>query len=136
MVIGNRHDAPIGTDHLTVTVYSALRLDEATIGGQPVPVGSVKRFGVNAYPITVDVPAGQSVTVQLKMVGHVDKSQQYHLTVVRQPTVHPDTIDVSVTGRNGFTVLDSPDLKIDGRTAKATVGDDRVTSLTADFSGP
>jgi hypothetical protein len=117
-------------------VYSALRATSVTVQDFPARYGAVPRFGLSAYTIVVDVPAGQTVTVKLKLTGVIDKADDYRLTVVRQPMVNPDVIDVTVTGRSGFTVKDSNDVKIDGKIGKATVGPDRITPLVAQFSGP
>jgi hypothetical protein len=136
VVVGNAHGLPVGTDHLFLTVYSALRATSVTVQDFPARYGAVPRFGLSAYTIVVDVPAGQTVTVKLKLTGVIDKADDYRLTVVRQPMVNPDVIDVTVTGRSGFTVKDSNDVKIDGKIGKATVGPDRITPLVAQFSGP
>lgn len=136
VVVDNAHGLPPGTDHLFLTVYSALRATSVTIQDLPVRFGAVPRFGLSAYTVVVDVPAGQTVSVKLKLTGVVETGDDYRLTVVRQPTVTPDVIDVTVTGRSGFTIKGANGLQLDGKTGKATVGSDRVTPIVAQFGGP
>src|SRR4029079_15826728 len=121
-VIGNRHEQPPGTNHLFLTVYSALRALGATVDGRPAATGAASRFGLSAFTVVVDVAPGQTVTMTMQLTGTVARGDAYRLAVVRQPVVNPDRIDISVVGRSGFIVTDSDRITIDQKQGKATVG--------------
>ncbi|MEY2461036.1 MAG: hypothetical protein QOG30_2866 [Acidimicrobiaceae bacterium] len=130
-VIGNAHDAPSGSNHLFLTVYTPLTATGATINDAPTGIGSAQRFGLSAYSIIADVPAGGTVTIHLTLSGGIARSRQYQLTVVRQPTVNLDNIGVTVKGKEGWRLVDFPGFQLDGTTGEATIGDVRREILTA-----
>lgn len=130
-VIGNANGLPTGTNHLFLTIYTPLNAKGATINDAPTGVGSIKRFGLSAFTIVVDVPPGGTVDVDLKLAGVITRSRQYQLTVVRQPTVNLDHIEVTLQGREGWRVVDFPGFQRDGNTGKASIGEGRKEILTA-----
>ena len=130
-VIGNAADKPVGTNHLFLTVYTPLTANGATINDAPTGIGSLTRFGLSAYTVVVDVPPGGTVTVHLALSGVVARSRQYQLTVVRQPTVNPDHIDVTLQGREGWHIADFPGFQLAGDTGTASIGEGRTEILTA-----
>lgn len=130
-VIGNANGLPPGTNHLFLTVYSPLSAKSATVNDAPTGVGSVKRFGLSAYTVVVDVPPGGTVTVEIKLTGVIGRSRQYQLTVVRQPTVNPDHIDLTLSGKEGWRVVSSANFQLSGGTGKASIGEGRSEILTA-----
>jgi hypothetical protein len=135
-VIGNRNDQPFGTNHMFVTVYSPLHATSASLDNNPVGIGATPRFGLTAFTVVVDVPAGQTVTLRMKLSGVVASGDNYRLKVVRQPTVNPDQTDVTVTGRSGWTVADANGINVDRNIGRTTIGPDRVVALTAEFNDP
>lgn len=135
-VIGNANGQPFGTNHLFLTVYSPLRATSATLDGGPLSFGSVKRFGLSAYTIVVDVPPGGSVAIELRLSGEIEPSRSYQLTVVRQPTVNPDAIEIVVRGRDGFRSRPGKGFTTSGDAASQAVGENRVSVLEAAFDGP
>ncbi|MEY2451726.1 MAG: hypothetical protein QOD92_1300 [Acidimicrobiaceae bacterium] len=130
-VVGNANGLPVGTNHLFLNVYSPLGAVGATINGVPTGLGSIKRFGLSAYTVVVDVPPGGTVTVEIKLAGIVDRSRQYQLTVVRQPTVNSDHIDVTLNTRDGWRIVSFPGFQLDRGTGKASIGEGRSEILTA-----
>jgi hypothetical protein len=130
-VIGNAHGQPFGTNHLFLTVYTPLGARGATINDEPTGLGSVERFGLSAYTIVVDVPPGGTVTVRLALSGVIARSRQYQLTVVRQPTVNLDHIDLSIKGREGWRVSEFPGFQVAAATGKATIDASRTEILKA-----
>ena len=125
-----RPGQPSGTNHLFLTVYTPLTATGATINDAPTGIGSVRRFGLSAYSIVVDVPPGGTVTVHLKLSGVVARSRQYQLTVVRQPTVNLDHIDSPSRARGGGGWRLSR-LPTDGRHRQGQIGAERSEILTA-----
>jgi Protein of unknown function (DUF4012) len=134
-VIGNASGRPPGTNHLFLTAYSPLVTREAIVNGVSTPIGSVKRFGLTAYTVVVDVPPGGSVDVEFKLTGTIARSSRYQLTVVRQPTVNSDHIDVTVKGNEGWNVASFPGFQLDNGTGRATIGQGRTEILTARLNG-
>ena len=120
-VIGNERGKPPGTNHMFLTVYSPLQATGATVDDAAVAVGSVRRFGLSTYTIFVDVPPGGTVTVELKLAGVIPRSRQYQLTVVRQPTVNADHIDVTLNGKEGWQVVGSGSFQVSGGSGKTSV---------------
>jgi hypothetical protein len=130
-VIGNANGLPPGTNRLLLTVYSPLGATGATINGVPAGVGSVKRFGLSAYTVTVEIPSGATADVEFKLSGIVDRARQYQLTVVRQPTVNSDHIDVTLHTKDDWHIASFPGFQLEGGVGKASVGVERSTILTA-----
>ncbi|MEY2423959.1 MAG: hypothetical protein QOI95_4026 [Acidimicrobiaceae bacterium] len=130
-VIGNAQGKPPGTNHLFLTVYSSLRATGATLDGAPTNIGSIKRFGLSAYTVVVDVPPGGTANVEIKLTGTIARSRQYQLTVVRQPTVNSDHIDVTVKPKEGWKIVSFPGFQLAGNTGSASIGEDRREILTA-----
>jgi hypothetical protein len=130
-VIGNANGQPPGTNHRFLTVYSPLGATGATVNGAAAGVGSMQRFGLFAYTVVVDVPPKGTVTVELRLAGILSRSRQYQLTLVRQPTVNTDHIEVTLNTRDGWKIVDFPGFQLEKGTGKATVGEDRSNILTA-----
>lgn len=100
VIIGNAHDLPMGTSRLYVSIYSPWALTGARIGGRPVTVESERERDRNVYSTYVDIPPGAEVTIELDLAGWYDG--HYRLDVHRQPTAHPDALEVVVDGRPLF----------------------------------
>ncbi len=81
------------------------------------------------YSARINIPAGQTVTLELNLSGTVDASDTYRLTVANQPTVNPDTVTLSVSPQAGYTAGGGGwEVTDDGtatRTADTTAGDQR-----------
>jgi Protein of unknown function (DUF4012) len=70
-VIGNRIGKPLGTSSLLVTLYSPLGLEQVTVNGAVVGVTPGTEDGWNAYRFSVDIPAGETATIDAALSGKV-----------------------------------------------------------------
>jgi hypothetical protein len=70
-VIGNRIGQPDGTSTLWVTVYSPLGLDRLTVDGAEVGAEAGTEDGWNAYRVRVDIPPGETATIEATLSGTV-----------------------------------------------------------------
>ncbi len=125
-------DTPLGTSGVNFSAYSPLQLDDAVarsaLGEGPQFMTSEQEFGMFVYSARINIPAGQTVTFELRLSGTIDPSDTYRLTVANQPTVNPDTMTLSVAPQAGYTADEGGgwDVTDDGtatRTADTTGGD-------------
>jgi len=103
-VVGNapqregRRGPPAGTNLSLLSVYSALGLAGARVDGASLPIEIGEELGHHVYIAPVEIPQGATVTVELDLVGTIDASSRYRLTVAQQPLVIPDEVEVEVDG--------------------------------------
>lgn len=90
---------PMGTSRLYVSVYSPWALASASIGGTAVNLESERELGRNVYSTFVDVGAGSTATLVVRLTGSYDTSagSRYALTVHRQPVVAADDVRIDST---------------------------------------
>jgi hypothetical protein len=90
---------PIGTNFLSLTVYSPLALVSATEDGSDFPFGHQHEFGVSAYTTADYLASGSSDIFVLHLTGVLAPTAGYQLTVHQQPLVNRDmaTVDLSTT---------------------------------------
>jgi len=106
-VIGsNDQGFDFGTNVALVHVHTALDLVEARIDGQVVVPTRQAAFDGEAIGVTLEIPPGASVTLEVSLQGQVNGDYQLHL--VQQPLVNPDTVSVDVTtdGEQSIFVVD------------------------------
>lgn len=127
-------DTPLGTSGVNFSVYSPLRLDDAVarsaLGEGELTMNAEREFGMFVYSAMINIPAGQSVTIEMQLSGTINPSDTYRLTVANQPTVNPDTVTLSVTPQAEYTAESGGgwEIRDDGtatRTADTTDGDQR-----------
>ena len=63
---------PPGTSRLYLSVYSALGLDNMTVDGEPVSVDAGVEQGWNVYSRFVEIPAGETVTIEVEFARVID----------------------------------------------------------------
>ncbi|CAN5449172.1 hypothetical protein BH10ACT2_BH10ACT2_21060 [soil metagenome] len=68
-VIGNAVGLPDGTNHMWLSVYTALPMVGTTIDGEPTGMQTSSVFGWNVATRFVDVPPGATVVVTLSLDG-------------------------------------------------------------------
>ncbi|MGI8710983.1 MAG: DUF4012 domain-containing protein [Acidimicrobiales bacterium] len=99
-VTANTVGLPPGTNRTFLSVSSPLSLRSASKGGRAAGVEpeADPRLGVTHYGLFVDVPPKGSVVVRLRLRGDLRPSYRYRLTLVDQPLVNPDHLDLAVSG--------------------------------------
>jgi hypothetical protein len=87
---------PAGTNTMYLSYYSPLNLISATLNGLPTGIEAQSELGANVYSSDFVVYAGQTATIVLKLEGVIGDSSNYHLQVLTQPLVNPDTLAIRV----------------------------------------
>jgi hypothetical protein len=98
----NDDGQPFGTNETQVRLYSPLSISSATSSETPLPISIQNEFGMHSYTAALDVPAGQTVTIQLHLSGRISPGP-YRLTLAHQPLVNEDTIHLTVEGTKRWT---------------------------------
>jgi len=98
-----------GTNATWLTVYSPLLFDQVTVNGVRSSMTVGKELGVNAYSQFVDIPAGSTVTVTVRLVGHVDPAHRYRLAVRLQPSANSQQTEIEVSPTVGWRLADGSD---------------------------
>ena len=103
----NSHGYRDATNRSVVVVHTPHEAIEWLGGDEPELTRSWNEFGLRRHERVVAVPAGESRTVSLRLIGKV-ASDGYRLHLGHQPLVHDDMIEVSLRPRNGELRSDDP----------------------------
>lgn len=98
---------PLGTNGINLSFYTPLQLDDAVgrsaLGEGPQAMQSEREFGMSVYSAHLNIPAGQTIAIELHLSGAIEPSDTYRLTVANQPTVNPDTMTLHLAPGAGYT---------------------------------
>lgn len=117
------------------TAYSPLRLTRATLDGQPTGLEAQRELGRWAYSNYVRIPATSTRTLDLALEGRVRLrgGGWYELALPTQPSIKPDTADVSLRLPEGWRFREADGLTIatGGQTAtfRGVLDHDRVLRI-------
>ena len=118
VVFGNDRGLPPGTNRTVLSVLSPLTATEMRVDGEPVPFSQRREFDRWRYAVTVEVPPGETTSVELVAAGDGPLGDTYRLTLAPQPLITPDEVTVAVTADGSSDRLaPGPGLTIDGSTA-------------------
>lgn len=107
-VIGsNDQGLPPGTNRLALSVYSPHSLLASRVDGVEAGFQAVSQFGLRSYTRVVDIPAGETVTIELEVTGELEIDDVYRLVVPVQPTVIDDQLSVRVSAPAGVSLDDN-----------------------------
>lgn len=96
-VIGNDVGLPIGTNQLYVSVYSSLKLRNATLDGRAFSLLAERELGRNVYSGFVEIPPGGTRTLSVSLGGTVDLSRGgYQFDYLAEPLPNPDTVNFAI----------------------------------------
>lgn len=129
VVIGPYDDRfKAGENRTYLSVYSPFPLRSATLNGQDAKTVSDPDLGRLAHSLTVSVPASQAVAVNMDVGGNVQlgKDGWYRLEILRQPTVHPDHVEASISVPSGWEIVETRNAKPTG--ARTAVYKEDVTA--------
>lgn len=91
-----------GVNRPLLSLYTPHDAVSVTIDGEPAQVSVTTEFGLNRYLIEFPVPAdGTPVEVEYTVLGQVDPTRAYDLTVWHQPLVNDDDVTVEYVGPEG-----------------------------------
>ena len=113
-----------GENRTYLSVYSPLRATGAFVDGStPVALDSQRDLGRQAHSTVLSLLAQQSRSMVLDLNGRVDlRRGWYVLDVIRQPTVTPDDVAISVVVPPGWRISEARGLVLRGpREASGTV---------------
>ena len=133
-VIGGESHPP-GNNRMLMSIWSALTLDSATVGAQPVSVETQLDGSLRVSTFVVEVPPGATVQVVAHWRGTVRAGSEYRLDVFRQPAVRPDITSVRVEGSGGATVESSSPIQTSSGVAAGTLPDAWRTDVDVRFAG-
>lgn len=122
-----------GTNLVQLSIYTPHALEEVRVDGQPVPFEAQVELGYSRYLLFASVPPGGSVDVSYDLSGRIDVVQGYRLTVVRQPTVHPDEVALRVHVDGATITGTAGALAGDGADATGRFELWETTTVVADF---
>ena len=94
---------PTGANRSIVSFYTYLRLDHATVQGQPFRLTAQTERGLNVYTTALTIPSG--VTAQLRLdlwrgrFGRDHGKPGIRLTVGHQVMVNADRVNVQIRGQ-------------------------------------
>ncbi|MCJ7672921.1 MAG: DUF4012 domain-containing protein, partial [Acidimicrobiia bacterium] len=111
-----------GENYTFLTAYSELPLTRATLDGQVTDLRAEPELGRWAYSNNFSLLTESTKTLDLALDGKLQLGADgtYELALVRQPTVVPDTVAVTVRLPEGwrFGAADNVRISADGRTAR------------------
>ena len=85
-----------GESELYVSVYSPWEADGSSLNGVPLVMTDQQELGRFVYSAFVKVPAGDTVTIVLHLVGSWNPRERYRLGMYHQPLLFPDQVSTSV----------------------------------------
>jgi hypothetical protein len=89
IVISNSVGLPDGWSRIYVTVFSAMQLCGADLGGEPALLQQYEENGVRTYSTFLDLPPSGSAELRLDLAGVVE-GDEYKLQVEPQPLVNDE----------------------------------------------
>jgi hypothetical protein len=95
-VAGNRQGDPLGTNRMLVSVYSPHQIDGARLDGKDVGVSAQEEAGFRVYTRQVVVAPGDSVVLEIDLLGTAPTTGPYVLDHVAQPMLEPQDLRVEL----------------------------------------
>lgn len=135
-VVGNERAQPVGANVATLSLHTPLTVKSASLDGAPVSMGPGREAKLFAWdsPLMV-IPAGKTAVLKMKVLGRVDLSEGYRLSVLPQPVTNPDKIDLLVTLTRGrfddvSTTNDSLAIESGGKTLRVSGNLEQAIDIT------
>lgn len=90
-----------------VSIYSPLYFLRATLAGDPTSLSSGIEAHRNVYSTFVDIPAGQTASLEVQLSGTVAllPGGWYQLQLPHQPVVNPDQVTVTIDVAPGWKAV-------------------------------
>ncbi len=99
-------------------MLTPLTATEMRVDGEPVPYSQRREFGRWRYAVTVEIPPGETTTVELVAAGAGPTGDTYQLTVAPQPLVTPDQLTATINATGSPSgLIPGPGLTVTGTTA-------------------
>ena len=107
-VIGNAlgpAGPPLGTNRTIAVIWSALPVASVTLDGAPAGVSSAKTPNWWVHTVSIDIPAGSTATLVVRLAGPAAAPGPYSLAVLPGGAATPDDLAVTVTDHRGHRVV-------------------------------
>jgi hypothetical protein len=101
-IIGNGRGVPDGTNSMTLSVTTPLRMEAVSVNGQPAIVGPHVENGRNVYSVQLTVPPGGTTTLEMTLHGVLPGGRSYSMTVLPQAAVGVEHMKVTVRPFDGW----------------------------------
>ncbi|MEX2660198.1 MAG: hypothetical protein WD232_10915, partial [Acidimicrobiales bacterium] len=125
-----------GDNRLFLSIYTRWEMTGATLGSEPLLLESAEELDRRVYSALLDIPAGTTAEVRVTLRGRYAGAPGYQLDVLRQPTVRPDEMTMSVTLEGGARITETTGgLEPSGRAATAAFPVDQARRLQLAYEG-
>ncbi|MFM8305447.1 MAG: DUF4012 domain-containing protein [Actinomycetota bacterium] len=119
-----------GQNHSYTSVYTPLLMTAVRADGRPGGVEGDEELGRNVYSAYMDAFAQKGVDLSVDVAGTVKlRKGWYELTLIRQPTLRPDTVTVRIAAPDGYEVLEARGLEVVDGVATGVVDLDQTRGL-------
>jgi UDP-N-acetylmuramyl pentapeptide phosphotransferase/UDP-N-acetylglucosamine-1-phosphate transferase len=120
-----------GESRSFVSLYSPLRISDATMNGTATAVGPGRERGRNVYSVFADMPARSTTKIEATLTGRVKLHRGWYAVSVRhQPTLNADRLHVSVDVPEGWRIDKAPGMERPfARRASVTVDLERTKNF-------
>jgi len=119
-----------GQNYSYTSVYTPLTKTGVRVDGQPAGAESAVELGRNVYSGFLNVFAQQGTNLSLDVAGTVKlRNGWYQLTLIHQPTLHPDQVTVRIAAPEGYEVLEARGLDVVDGAATGVINLDRTRGL-------
>ena len=104
LIGSNDQGLPLGTNWMTLSVYSALPVRSVTVDGTPVAVESQREFGVHVHSVQLALAPESVSSVVFDLEGSVPFSDTFTMDVPVQPLSRPDDLQWTLRTDDGTAV--------------------------------
>ena len=104
IIASNDQGLELGTNRMTLSVYSPLGLSSASVDGTPVPVEADTEFGANVYSIVVAIAPEDFRVIDLQLEGEIELDDGYRMNLSSQPLVTADSYSWHVRTADGSRI--------------------------------
>ncbi|MDC1388974.1 DUF4012 domain-containing protein [Acidimicrobiales bacterium] len=99
-----------GTNWVYLSLFTPHRVSMLSLDGEPFDQGFTREFGYDRNEIPVGLSPNVSRSIEFELIGQVDPTQPYDVSVWHQPLVNNDIVHLSYTGADGVTLSEQLDL--------------------------
>ncbi|MBU6330212.1 MAG: DUF4012 domain-containing protein [Acidobacteria bacterium] len=135
-IIGNDNGEPTGTNGMYFSIYTSMRISDATLDGEPIELGPLTDRSLLVYSKGITIPPGGTRTLRFRLTGSIPLTASgLQLQLPHQPTVNDDLLRLSVrstdpsTRLTGLTGLGDATVTDEGGTLRTSTTIDRNRTL-------
>jgi len=115
-------DYQAGENHAFVSLYTPSAFVGATLDGKPAQLESAQELGRNVFSSYVSIPSESDGTLGFDLSGREPLVDGwYRLDVLKQATLRPDQLEVSVEVPAGWRIVDTYGVHVDPNNARRAI---------------